>query len=79
MEEILADLRKHARSTAGLQFVLIFFNFFAYFQVEILVYCDIKLLPLFVAWERKRWRNSTNRSRGLRFGKPDKRGSSSPY
>ena len=49
MEEILADLRKHARSTAGLQFVLIFFNFFAYFQVEILVYCDIKLLPLFVA------------------------------
>ena len=24
-------------------------------------------------------RSSTNRSRGLRFGKPDKRGSSSPY
>ena len=38
MEEVLADSRKHARSTAGLQFVLIFFNFFAYFQVEILVY-----------------------------------------
>ena len=83
MEEILADSRKrkHSRSTAGLQFEQVCFNIFnfTHFQVEILVYCDIKLLPLFIAWERKRWRSSTNRSRVLRFGKPDKRGSSSPY
>ena len=53
MEEILADSRKgkHSRSTAGLQFEQVCFNIFnfTHFQVEILVHCDIKLLPLFIA------------------------------